>query len=269
MAAGYALLIFRAVTALGSPGVFLFPMPKQSEALVLRTYPFREADLLVTLFTRAEGKIKGVAKSAKKSKRRFGGALEPLTCVNAHWEDKQGQELARLDSFDIITSPLATEITYPRLVALEYVSEVIDQLLPDREPSDSIFRLAVAVVNQLKAETVWMPLTYFDLWIVRLIGLLPELQTCVVCGETLNGNPAYFHPMADGLLCTRDRRLASTEISPESRNYAAGMFRAPIAAFVGTPWPRQRAADLRKFLAQRIERHIERKLVTAAMLDRL
>jgi DNA repair protein RecO (recombination protein O) len=244
-------------------------MPKQSEALVLRTYPFHEADLLVTLFTRAEGKIKGVAKSAKKSKRRFGGALEPLTYVNAHWEDKQGQELARLDSFDIITSPLATEVTYARLVALEYVSEVIDQLLPDREPSDSIFRLAVAVVNQLKAETVWMPLTYFDLWIVRLIGLLPDLQACVACGETLNGSRAYFHPMADGLLCVRDKRLASTEISAESRSFAAGMFRAPVEAFIGTAWPRQQCADLRKFLAQRIERHIEKKLVTATMLDRL
>ena len=54
---------------------------KESEAIVLRTYPLREADLLVTLFTRAEGKVRGVARSAKKSKRRFGGALEPLTFV--------------------------------------------------------------------------------------------------------------------------------------------------------------------------------------------
>lgn len=244
-------------------------MPKQSEALVLRTYPLHEADLLVTLFTRAEGKIRGVAKSAKKSKRRFGGALEPLTYVTAHWEDQRGQELARLDAFDIITSPLATEITYPRLVALEYVAEVIDQLLPDREPNDSIFRLAISVVGHLKAESVWMPLTYFDLWIVRLIGLLPDLQACAICGEALNGSRAYFHPMADGLLCARDKRLASTEISPESRNFAASMFRSPVEAFAGTPWPRQRGADLRRFLAQRIERHIEKKLVTANMLDRL
>jgi DNA repair protein RecO (recombination protein O) len=52
---------------------------RESEAIVLRTYPMREADLLVTLLTRAEGKVRGVARSAKKSKRRFGGALEPLT----------------------------------------------------------------------------------------------------------------------------------------------------------------------------------------------
>ena len=67
-------------------------MPRQSEALILRTYPLHEADLLVTFFTRAEGKIRGVAKAAKRSKRRFGGALEPLTHVTAHWEEKEKQE---------------------------------------------------------------------------------------------------------------------------------------------------------------------------------
>lgn len=244
-------------------------MPKQSEALVLRTYPFHEADLLVTLFTRGEGKVRGVAKSAKKSKRRFGGALEPLTHVIAHWEEKEKQELARLDSFDIISSPLATQVSYARLLALGYVAEVIDQLLPDREPSDAIFRLALSVVNHLRADAIWMPLTYFDLWIVRLIGLLPDLHQCMACGTTLNGSRAYFHPLADGLLCADDKRLASTEISADSRKLATEMFHAPVEAFAENRWPRQRGADLRKFLSQRIERHLEKKLITAAMLDRL
>ncbi len=244
-------------------------MPKQSEALILRTYPFHEADLLVTFFTRSEGKVRGVAKAAKRSRKRFGGALEPLTHVIAHWEDKEKQELARLDSCDIISSPLTAEVSYPRLVALSYIAEVIDQLLPDREPSDEIFRLTLAVVRQLKPDSIWMPLTYFDLWIVRLIGLLPELNQCVVCGDSLNGSRAWFHPHADGLLCMRDKRLASTEILPDSRAVAAEMFRAPVERFAEIPWPRQRAADLRRFLAQRIERHIEKKLVTATMLEKL
>src|SRR5579871_5602232 len=244
-------------------------MPRQSEALILRTYPFQESDLLVTFFSRTEGKLRGVAKAAKKSKRRFGGALEPLTHVTAHWEVKEKQELVRLDSCDIISSPLATEVTYPRLVALSYVSEVIDQLLPDHEPSDDIFRLTLAVVHHLKADAVWMPLTYFDLWIVRLIGLLPDLNSCVMCGTVLNGNKAYFHPLADGLLCVDDKRLASIEISADSRAIAAEMFRAPLNRLKSEPWQRSRGADLRRFLAQRIERHIERKLMTAAMLDKL
>jgi len=244
-------------------------MSKQSEALVLRTYPFHEADLLVVLLTRSEGKVRGVAKSAKRSKKRFGGALEPLTHVLAHWHDKEKQELARLDSFDIISSPLADAMSYPRLAALAYVAEVIDQLLPDREPNDSIFRLALSVIGQLRGDAIWMPLTYFDLWMVRLAGLLPDLTNCAECGVKLEGDQAYFHPRADGLLCPRDKKLASGEVSAESRDLAGGMFRMPVETFAGNPWPREVAADLRKFLKQRIEMHVEKKLTTAAMLERV
>src|SRR5437016_14555522 len=85
---------------------------KESEAIILRTYPLREEDLLVTFFTRLEGKVRGVARSAKKSKRRFGGALEPLTYDRAYYEDREGQELTRLDSFEVIEATLAGVVSY-------------------------------------------------------------------------------------------------------------------------------------------------------------
>lgn len=242
---------------------------KQSEAIVLRSYPLREADLLVAFFTRLEGKVRGIARAAKKSRRRFGGALEPLTYVRLYYEDRERNELARLDSCEVLESPLAAEVDYPRAVALGYIAEVLDELLPDREANDAIFRLALSVLAQLRAGAVWMPLSYFDLWLVRLVGLLPELGECIACGAALNGHRAWFHPLADGLMCAAHKRLASSEISAESRALAAEMFRAPVESFAGAPWPRQRAGDLRRFLEQRIERHIEKKLVTAAMLEKI
>lgn len=245
-------------------------MLKQSEAIVLRTYPLREADLLVTLFTREEGKIRGVARSAKKSKRRFGGALEPLTRVRAYYDQKQGQELVRLDSCDVIESPLMHAIDYERAVALSYVAEVLDGLLPDHDVNDAVFRLMLSVLPHLEAGRIWMPLTYFDLWITRLMGLLPELGECIVCGNALNGSGrVYFHALADGLMCAEHKRLASSEMSPASRQTAVEMFRAPADAFATEPWKRQHGADLRKFLAQCIERHIEGKLVTSVALAKL
>jgi DNA repair protein RecO (recombination protein O) len=242
---------------------------KESEAIVLRTYPLREADLLVTLFTRVEGKIRGVARSAKKSQRRFGGALEPLTYVRAYYEDRERQELARLDSCEVLESPLSTEVSYPRAVALAHVAELLDELLPDREANDAVFRLGLSVLAGLRGADLWMPVTYFELWMTRLMGYLPELSECMVCGRTLNGNRAFFHALTDGLLCADDWRLASSEILPASRTLAAQMFRAPIDAFAGTPWPKKQASDLRKFLVQTLQRHIEKKLVTAGMLEKL
>src|SRR5512146_599038 len=242
---------------------------KQSEAIVLRSYPLREADLLVTLFTRAEGKVRGVARAAKKSKRRFGGALEPLTRVRAYWEDHEGRELARLDSCDVLESPLATEVDYPRAVGLGHVAEVLDELLPDREANDDVFRLSVSVLGRLQAGAIWMPLTYFDLWIARLMGYLPELRQCVACGAALNGSRAYFHALVDGLMCPADKRLASRELSAESRAIAAEMFRSPAEALAGQSWPRARGAELSKFVIQILERHLERNLITAGMLEKL
>ena len=241
---------------------------KESEAIVLRTYPLREADLLVTLFTRLEGKVRGVARAAKKSKRRFGGALEPLTYVRAYYDDRERQELARLDSCDVLESPLASEVSYPRAVALGHVAELLDELLPDREANDAVFRLALSVLMALRGPDVWMPVTYFELWLTRLVGFLPDLSECVVCGKALNGNRAFFHVLADGLMCAEDKRLASSEISSESRVLAAQMFRAPVESFTGTPWPKAKGADLRKFLVRTLERHIEKKLVTAGMLEK-
>jgi DNA repair protein RecO (recombination protein O) len=242
---------------------------RESEAIVLRTYPLREADLLVTLFTRAEGKVRGVARSAKKSKRRFGGALEPLTYVRAFYDVRERQELARLDACEVLESPLASEVSYARAVALGHIAELLDELLPDHEANDAIFRLTLSVLHVLTDQEIWMPLTYFDLWLTRLVGFLPELTECVVCGRNLNGSQAYFHALADGLMCADDKRLASSEISRESRALAGQMFRAPVDGFIDTPWPKAQGADLRRMLIQILQRHIEKKLVTASMLKKV
>ncbi len=241
---------------------------RETEAIVLRTYPMREADLLVTLFTRAEGKVRGVARSAKKSKRRFGGALEPLTYVRAFYDVKERQELVRLDACEVIESPMASEVGYARAVALGHIAELLDELLPDREANDAIFRLTLSVLHVLTGDDIWMPVTYFELWLTRLVGFLPELTECVVCGRSLEGGRAWFHALADGLMCVDDKRLASSELSGESRALAGQMFRAPAESFAGKPWPKAQGADLRKFLIQILQRHIEKKLVTAGMLEK-
>ena len=241
---------------------------KESEAIVLRTYPFRESDLLVTLFTRVEGKVRGVARAAKKSRRRFGGALEPLTYIKVAYEDRERQELARLDACEVLDSPLTSEVSYPRAVALGHVAELLDESLPDREANDAVFRLALSVLAQLRGRDFWVAITYFDLWMARLMGYLPELSECLACGRTLNGSRAFFHALADGLICPEHKRLASSEISVESRKLAAQMLRVPLSS-VNAPASQKSGADLRKFLLQTLERHIEKKLVTRGMLEKI
>jgi DNA repair protein RecO (recombination protein O) len=164
---------------------------------------------------------------------------------------------------------MASEVTYARSVALAHVAELLDQLMPDREASDAVFRLSLAVIAELRGSALWMPLTYFELWMTRLMGFLPELTECIVCGRLLDGERAFWHALADGLTCIDDKRLASSELSSESRKIAARMLRSRASDFAGIEWPKALCADLRKFLIQILERHIEKKLVTAGMLEKI
>lgn len=248
-----------------------------SEAIVLRTWPLRESDLIVSFFTRDYGRLKGVAKSALKSRKRFGGALEPMTLARAWFAERPRQELVRLDQLEIVRSPLSGPVDHLRLAVLSFFAELIDEALPEHDPQETVFRLLVSVL-ELPTTPVgavpeigqpWMPLTYFSLWMTRLMGLLPDVGRCTACGDVLQPGEVWFHNFGDGLFCAVHRGNSASSLSADSWQVAQRMLRAPVSAFADEPWPRRRASDLRRFALQSLERHLERKLRTAESLSRL
>jgi DNA repair protein RecO (recombination protein O) len=236
------------------------------EAIVLRTWPFQEADLLVSLFTREQGRVKGVARHALRSRRRFGGALEPMTHVRASYAEKPSQELVRLDGFEIVSSPMSRPVDYARLAALEMVAEVLEEALPEGAPEDAVFRLALAVLDELQVGRVWMPITYFALWMNRLMGWMPELGHCAACGLALGGSAVWYSAGSDGVTCADDRKGGSVVLAAESVALAARMFRGTVKGLAEEDWPRARAADLRRFAIEVLERHLEGRLASARAL---
>jgi DNA repair protein RecO (recombination protein O) len=240
-----------------------------SDAVVLRTWPLHEADLIVSFFTRDYGRMKGTAKAALKSRKRFGGALEPMTVARAWFAERPRQELVRLDQLEIIRSPLSGQVDHVRMAVLSFFAEMIDQALPEHDPQDAVFRLLVSVLEQTTVEQPWMPLTYFQLWMTRLMGLLPDLAHCTACGEALHAEEISFSVYGDGLFCAVHRSGSGSNLSAESWQLAQRMLRAPVASFAGEPWPRGQARDLRRFTLQSLERHIEKKLRTGELLARL
>jgi DNA repair protein RecO (recombination protein O) len=233
----------------------------------LRTWPFLEADLLVSLFTREHGRLKGVARHAMRSRRRFGGALEPMTHVKATWAERPKQELARLDAFEIVTSPMTGSIDYARVAAIELIAEVLDEL-PEGAVEDAVFRLAIAVLAELHVGSVWMPITYFCLWMNRLMGWMPELGTCIVCGSNLRGGGVWYSPTADGVTCRDDRRPGSILLTADAVAEALRMFRGTVTGLAAENWPKDRALELRRFAVELLERHLERRLMSARALSR-
>ncbi len=263
-----------------------------SDAVVLRTWPVHEADLIVSLFTRDYGRMRGVAKAALKSRKRFGGALEPMTLARAWFVERPRQELVRLDQLEILRSPLSAPVDHTRMAVLSFYAELLDEALPERDPQDAVFRLLVGVLEQTHAVEMparsqnrdqghppnaaqsqiaqpWMALTYFSLWMTRLMGLLPDIGHCIVCGEALHAEEISFSSYADGLFCRLHRNGSANGLSADSWQLAQRMLRAPASSFAAEPWPRKRGQDLRRFTLQTLERHLERKLKSAEALARL
>ena len=164
-----------------------------SEALVLRTYPLKEADLVVSFLARDQGKLRGVAKRARRPKSAFGSGLERLSHVRMAYFQRETRELVNLDSCELIRSQFDLVSDYRATVALDYFAEVSEQMLPAAEPNEKFFRLLVAMLDSLRAADTTMDrprvsraVTYFSLWAVRLSGWLPELHVCLGCGSALD-----------------------------------------------------------------------------------
>jgi DNA repair protein RecO (recombination protein O) len=250
-----------------------------SEALVLRTYPLKEADLVVSFLTRDQGKLRGVAKRARRPKSAFGAGLERLSHVRLSYFQRETRELVNLDSCELIHSQFDLVSDYWAAVALDYFAEVSEQLLPSAEPSERFFRLLLAVLDSLHhgENAAWRAVAYFSLWAVRLSGWLPELNVCLSCGILLDDpeSPerarAFFSRGREGLVCAHCRGAAGLgntwELSAPSRVIAEEMLRLPVTQLSQTVWSPSTAADLRRFLIQQIESHADRRLVTAPLFN--
>jgi DNA repair protein RecO (recombination protein O) len=206
-----------------------------SESFILQTYPFREADLVVSFFTRDQGKLRGVARRARRPKSSFGSGLERLSHATVSYFQKENRELVSLNSCELLHSQFALASNYEASVALDYLAEITEQLLPPNETNERHFRLLMAVLDYLRTGgSHFAAATYFALWSVRLAGFLPDLRV-------------------------REESLA---ISQE-------MLLTPIHNLSPRAWTKETATDLRRLLNRLIEQHVERNLHTPRILESL
>jgi len=244
---------------------------RETEAIILRTVPLNEADKIVSFLSRGEGRTRGVAPNARRSVKRFGSTLEPLSHVRLRYQEHAARDLVRLESCELLDSFFEIQSQYEVAVGSSYIAEVCEQLLPEREANDPFFRLVLLVMSEIRRTgDIWRPLTYFDLWAVKLAGFLPPMTACIRCQETLEADqPGWFRPHWDGLLCKACRGEEAWTLSAESRALAHVMLNAGLPSLPAEGWSRRNAEDLRRFLGQHMERHLERKLITRRQLDTL
>ena len=160
--------------------------PQTSEAIVLRTRAYGESDKIVTFLTHDAGKLTGIAKGAKNSRRRFANCLDPFTRVRVHYRNRPGASMVFMDSCELLQAPGV--LSDPRKFAYaSYLVELVDQLTGDGHPVTEIFALLGEGLEALRGGPATSAfLRVFELQLLRHAGYEPQLQHCGRCSRSLD-----------------------------------------------------------------------------------
>ena len=202
----------------------------QSDSIILKTYPLGEADRIVAFFSRDFGKLRGVANGARKMKNRFGASLEPLAHSRLQFFDKENRDLVRIQSADLLDSPMKLFQDYDRAVCAGHLVELVDRFLPEREPQDAVFRLVRMTVRALERDCpIEFAACYFDVWMLRLAGVLPDLFVCSACSRPLLATDGRFlTPGLQTVICGDCDHRSSTGILTEVVELVYRILKSPL-----------------------------------------
>ena len=160
----------------------------ETESLVLKTYNLADADKIVVVLTRDHGVIRGVAKGAKRLKSKFGSGLELFSIVQLTYFQKDAVELVSIQKAELIRSYFSVASHPEFLQKFSYLSDLLVTFSPPHDPNETLFRMALSCLDAAKdyATSFASIGVYFELWILRLAGYLPDWSKCDTCGRTFS-----------------------------------------------------------------------------------
>jgi DNA repair protein RecO (recombination protein O) len=241
---------------------------KESEAIVLRTYPLGEGDRLVSFLDRQAGRQRGVARGARRPKSRFGSTLEVLAYIRIWYFERETRELVRINQTELIESFLDVQRDYASTVALSLVSEITEAVLGEREAADAQFRLILLTARAIRAHGPSpFVLAYFCLWTARLSGWLGALDRCSHCGRTFQVEPAFHSGASAELACSDCRDPWMKSISKEALAVGRLALSGPLEKLLKGNHPENAAKEILSHTLDILEAHIEKKLLSRKTLE--
>ncbi|MEA3465341.1 MAG: DNA repair protein RecO [Thermodesulfobacteriota bacterium] len=174
------------------------------EAIILRYTNYAEADRIVTLLTKEYGVCSAFARNARKSRRRFGGALQPFNRVRVLWQRRRSGGMLQLAEIELLeaATPLLTDLETLSLAA--YGCELVGALLPEQQPVPDVYLVLESFLTHLpKAQSLPVVRLLLELRLLKLAGLLPHIGHCAGCWESLRDEWLLFDARRGGTLCPR------------------------------------------------------------------
>jgi DNA repair protein RecO (recombination protein O) len=176
---------------------------ENAEAIILDVFDLHDQDRIVTLLTRERGKVRGVARAARRKYSRFAGQLQPLAKARVVWFESSGRELVRLSSVELVRTAEGCMQDLEGILLAGYIAEHITEFAQENEESDHLFRLLDSTIDALLAGVdADLATRYFEAWVLRLAGIFPPPLECPSCGREVNGSGSVLPPGGEGLLCS-------------------------------------------------------------------
>jgi DNA repair protein RecO (recombination protein O) len=241
---------------------------RETEAIILKTFPLGEADRLVSFLGRSSGRVRGVAAGARRLKNRYGSTLEVLSHVQIWYDEKETRDLVRIQQAELLESFHKAQSDYGLSTGLAVISEISEVVLPEHEVSEPMFRLILLAAREVERTGGWhLPLSYFAFWTVRLGGWLPRFDRCVACDTPFASKPAFYDVHQAGLFCEKCRRSGMKPLHVEARNLAERFAGERLDRIEYEKSMQPGVRELREVGLHWIEHHIERRLITRALLE--
>lgn len=248
-------------------------LEERTPAIVLRGRPYGESDKIVTFLTRDWGKVTGIAKGAKRSKRRFVNVLEPFTHVQLRFRPSRTDELAFIFGCELLQSFRGPSRDLQRFALASYVSELIDVMVTGRESGHETYTLLLDSLLVLEEAAHISPafLPALELQVLAHTGYAPHLIDCQQCGRELQIDEStwVFSPSVGGLLCAqcRDRGGATLLLSNETIHYLSRAQHAGESALLNLFASPRVYKELRAMAGGMLSRHLQRPLKSRIFLE--
>jgi DNA repair protein RecO (recombination protein O) len=241
---------------------------RETEAIILKTFPLGEADRLVSFLGRTSGRMRGVAAGARRLKNRYGSALELLSHVQMWFYERETRDLVRIQQTELLESFHKAQSDYGLHTGLAVVSEVAELVLPEHETSEAMFRLILLTAREIeRGASAALPLSYFAFWTVRLAGWLPRFDVCASCGQPFGKGTAYQSAQFHGLLDEQHRRPGMRPVSQEARQLAEVYAQQRLDRLDKGLATLPGVKELREAGLNWVEFHAERRLGTRELLE--
>ena len=235
----------------------------RDQGVVVRTIKLGEADRIVTILTRGQGKVRAVAKGVRKPGSRFGARLEPTSHVAL--QCYRGRELDIVTQVETIEAHRALREHYGCLTHAISMLEAVDQVAQERDPNLARYRMLVGALRTLAERPSPIVSTAFFWKLLSLEGFHPLLDVCVRCGD----DPASFTGFdrdEGGVLCEPCVRTAGRRVDPVVLAVIGDLVGGRVSRVLADPPPAAVLTVVERLAIHALEYHSERRLRSAALL---